>query len=1094
MMVDRKSRRERHRLPWPVQEADHAWVSADCPPTTGGNVFEVRLLGPVRAIRLGGEIALGGPKQRAVLALLLLEAGRVVSAARLVEEVWLGRPPPGAAKTLRSYVSRLRTLLASDVDLAARGGGYVLTVDTGHVDVDHFERLVAAGHAALANGDAAAAAGRFAEALGLWHGRALADVCEVETLALESARLEELRLTAIEGRIEADIASGRHAQVTGELERLVAEHPVRERLWRLLVLALYRDERQADALAASRRARDTLATELGLEPGEELRRLEQAVLRQEVPAARPPLRHNLPAPLTSFLGRGHDLAELDRLLGAARLITLTGPGGAGKTRLAVEVGTRAVERFPDGVWLADLAGIADPDLVPAQVMEALGVRQEGDMPVTEALRYRLRSADLLLLLDNCEHLLDACTELSGALLRSSPGLRVLATSREPLGLPGEVTYQVRPLAVPPEHADSDAATAPAVQLFLDRASAARGGAPADAGLVGVAGRISRKLDGLPLAIELAAARMGTLSAAEIEAHLSDLFRFLAYRRPAGDPRHQALQAAMDWSYELLSPDERRMLRELSVFAGGFGLAQVAEVCTGGDAAAALEVIDRLASKSLVTTETAEDATRYRLLETVRQYAADRLAAAGGTQAARELHALAFLHLAERERGLSALSREHGNFRAALEWSLAQGGQARHPGPQLAHALGDFWLARGLLAEGRNWLERALVAPAADQGLLAGLLRLLGATLYEAGDLDAAEAVLSKGSGDAAAAGTPAVGARIGVLLAEIHNMQGESNAEALAECEAAAAILESQGDLDGLAEAWMLVGKLRLWLDDPAAGEALERAIGYARQSGHHRAQMRASHWLVATFHRLPIPADTAVARAEKLLHAASGDPWAEADLLKPLCILYAYVGRAADARAALARGRAIFAGFGAKFALAESGISAGWMELTNADPVAAERYLREAYEALRAMGERRYFAFIAAMLAEALYAQGRFDEAQQMSDEVQAADVPDAGIWATSMLSLRAKILARNGQFPAARRLVAEAEALITPASSAVVQTEVLQAKAEVDRLAGAQDQAAASLRAALRIYENRRATQLAAQIGFTLASLAADTGISQA
>jgi predicted ATPase len=358
---------------------------------------------------------------------------------------------------------------------------------------------------------------------------------------------------------------------------------------------------------------------------------------------------------------------------------------------------------------------------------------------------------------------------------------VLATSREPLGLPGEVTYQVRPLAVPPEDPDADpgAATAPAVRLFLDRASAARGGSLAEAGLVAAAGRICRKLDGLPLAIELAAARLGTLSAAEIEANLADQFRFLAYRRPATDLRHQALRAAMDWSYELLSPEERGMLGELSVFAGSFGLAQAAEVCTGGDVAAALEVTDRLASKSLVTAETAADGTRYRLLETVRQYAADRLAEAGGTQAARQRHALAFLRLAQRERGLQVLSRDHDNFRAALEWSLAQGGPA---GPRMAYALGGFWLARGMLAEGRDWLERALAHPLTDQSLRAGLLRLLGATLFESGDLDRAEAVLAEGSAAAATASAPALQARIGVLLADIRNMQGRSNAETLAEC------------------------------------------------------------------------------------------------------------------------------------------------------------------------------------------------------------------------------------------------------------------------------------------------------------------------
>ncbi len=311
------------------------------PSVGGAAAFEPRLRGPVEAVRAGREVALGGPKQRAVLALLLLEAGRVVAAGRLIEAVWRGSPPPGAAKTLQSCVSRLRTALEPDVALVARAGGYVLSAGPGLVDTDLFEGLVAAGRGALGQGDAAAASERFTEALSLWRGRALAGMCEAEPLALEAARLEELRLAAVEGRVEADIELGRHAEVTGELESLTAEHPLRERSWRLLVLALYRGERQADALAAYQRAWAVLTGELGLEPGADLRALEQAVLRHQVPAPPPLPRHNLPAPLTSFLGREQDLAALDRLLTQARLVTLTGTGSAVAGRICRKAGWAA---------------------------------------------------------------------------------------------------------------------------------------------------------------------------------------------------------------------------------------------------------------------------------------------------------------------------------------------------------------------------------------------------------------------------------------------------------------------------------------------------------------------------------------------------------------------------------------------------------------------------------------------------------------------------------------------------------------------------------------------------------------------------------
>ena len=988
------------------------------PEVTWTSSFEVRLLGPVLVVRAGREVGLGGPRQRGVFALLVLQAGRVVPAGRLVEELWQGRPPPGAAKTLRSYVSRLRAALEPDAALTARAGGYVLSVSADAVDAERFERLVEAGQDTLSGGDAAAAAGRFREALGLWRGPALAGVVEAEQLAREGARLEELRLVAVEGRVEADIALGLHAEVTGELEGLVGEYPLRERLWWLLVLALYRAQRQADALAAYRRARDLLSAELGLEPGEELRRLEEAVLRQEVPASPSPARHNLPAPLTSFIGRERDLARLERLFGGARLVTLTGTGGTGKTRLALEAGLRVLEQFPDGVWLAELAGIADPGLVASQVMQALGVRQEGNVPVLEALAYRLRTAELLLVMDNCEHVLDACAELTRGLLRAAPGLRVLATSREPLGIPGEVACPVRPLDLPPEGSTRSAAEsgqAAAVRLFLDRGAAARGGPGREVAPAAVAERICRKLDGLPLAIELAAARLGTLSAAEIEAHLADRFRFLTYRRAPGDPRHRALRTAIDWSYELLSADERNFLAGLSVFAGTFGVAQAAEVCDAQDRTAALEVIDRLASKSLVIAEPAADGTRYRLLDTIRQYAADRLAEAGGTEAARQRHAAAFLRLAGRQRDPAVLDYEADNFRGALEWSLSSGNPA---GPQLARALGEYWLYRGLLQEGRGWLERALTLRPADGHLRADLLRLLGTVLCEAGDLQAADPVLAAGAETAAAVDARCARARISVLRADIQEMQGTPDAETLERCEQAAAVLEAGGDLDGLAEALTHAGKLRFWLGDlTGANEVLERAIACAKQAGNRRVQMRASHWLAVTFHALPVPVDVAVTRTEQLLRDAGGDAWAEADMLKPLCALYAYQGRFADARTAITRSRAALTRLGAKLALAESAIPAALVALTAGDPVEAERYAKDGYQAFRAMGKGGLLMDgLAGQIAEALYAQGRFDEARTAS---QARTGPVAIRYDKRLTE--AKLLARrqpvHGGTPGAER-----------------------------------------------------------------------------
>jgi non-specific serine/threonine protein kinase len=601
--------------------------------------------------------------------------------------------------------------------------------------------------------------------------------------------------------------------------------------------------------------------------------------------------------------------------------------------------------------------------------------------------------------------------------------------------------------------------------------------------VAVVARICRELDGLPLAIELAAARTSVLSVEEIEARLADKFRFLAYRRPVAGPRHQALKAAIGWSYELLSDQERAVFRALSVFAGGFGLGPAAAVCCDGDEGAALDMIDSLAAKSLIVAEPAPGLTRYRLLETIRQYAFGQLADAGEAAQARLRHTEAFLTLAEREIDLGVLSREHDNFRAALEHALSGGDPA---GPRLARALGGFWLARGFFQEARGWLERALAAGSPERRLRADLLRLLGTVLYEAGDLDRAEVVLGEGAEAAAAAGLAAAQARMGVRLADIRVLQGGLSTGALADCEAAAALLASEGDQAALAEAWLSIGKLRLFLGDARAGiEALEDAARYARQSGNHRTEVEARGWMVVAFRMLPVPAGAAIGRGEQFLQAASGDPWAEAMITQPLSVLYALAGRFADARAAVARSRSLYAAAGAEFGRAGGAMVAGDIELIAGDAAAAERKLAEGCQALRAMGARAYLSGALALLAEALYAQERLDEAERLTEEARAVAAADDIDTQARWRATRAKLHARRGQFAAASQLADEAVAAVSGTSYGTLLADVLVARAEVSRLAGAPAQAEASLREALRIYEEGQTAPLADRTRAALASL---------
>ena len=593
--------------------------------------------------RDGRPLELGGAQPKLLLALLALEPGWVVGVERLVDAIWGERLPAEPVNALQVIVSRLRRVLAPDQVVVSKPPGYLLAVDPERVDAVRFERLTAEADAAA--GRPERVAGLLRAALGLWRGEALADFPGVPAARAAATRLEELRLAAVEGRIEADLALGRSARVVGELQALVEREPLRERLHAQLMRALYAAGRQADALAAYRRACAALAERAGLDPSPELRRLERAILAQD-PALAPPAAQgpafpgstadgpgtpdpatsgpsaaapapssNLRAPPSSFVGREDEIARLRALLGRGRLVTLTGPGGAGKTRLAVELATRLVAEGGagrDGAWLADLAPLPDAALLPGAVLDAVNPGEElarlapspGARGATNAgaagrLLRALADRRLLLILDNCEHLAEAVARLTEAILAACPGVRILATSREALRVPGELRLSVPALPVPPEGLDDPARLLGygAVRLFAEPARAVDPGFAADAAeldrVTPTVAEICRRLDGLPLAIELAAARVNALPVQELSSRLHDRFRLLTTGARTAPPRHRTLRAVVDWSWELLLPAEQAALRRLVVFTGGCTLAAAERVC-GGPGLAAEEVAAALA--------------------------------------------------------------------------------------------------------------------------------------------------------------------------------------------------------------------------------------------------------------------------------------------------------------------------------------------------------------------------------------------------------------------------------------------------------------------------------------------------------------------
>jgi predicted ATPase/DNA-binding SARP family transcriptional activator len=714
---------------------------------------EFRDLGPLEVVAAGQPLDLGTPRQRTLLGLLLVHPGEVVSYDRLLEELWDGDPPATARHTLQGYAHRLRRTLGPDAwRLTTRPPGYQLKVSTGELDAQRFQDLATAGRRALVRDDPQAAADQLAAGLGLWRGPLLADLDEVAALEPERARLEALRLTALEDRIEADLALGGHGGLVSELEALLADHPYRERLWGQLMLALYRSDRQADALQAFHRARQVLDEELGIQPSRWLRRRQEQILLQdaalEVPDPTPPPRpqHHLPAQRTSFIGRRRELAELQGLLQTQRLICVTGPPGSGKTRLAVEVAASLLEAFPHGAWVVSLAEVADPELVRSAVATALGIPELPERPAAQALTDHLRSRRLLLVLDNFEHVLPAAV-VAAQLLDAAPGLRVLATSRTPLRLSGEQEYPLAPLPLPQPDAPADVLGNDALALFADRASAVDPHFVLGADNAPLIAEVVARLDGLPLAIELAAARLRLFPLDELARRLSPAVPLLTGGPVDHAARQRTLRDAIAWSDQLLGPADRALFRRLGVFQGGFTLEAAEAVAQGPLVTDLVAGIATLVEGSLLGRPVEPGQARFSMLETIREYALEQLRAAGEADAIGGRHAHFYTTLveqaepkltgADQARWLDRLEAEHANLQVALRWASQTGDTEM--ALLLAARLWRFWQLRGHFAEGRRWLEDVLAAEGPASMARAKALIGLAGLCYWQGDWDAAEA-------------------------------------------------------------------------------------------------------------------------------------------------------------------------------------------------------------------------------------------------------------------------------------------------------------------------------------------------------------------
>jgi predicted ATPase/DNA-binding SARP family transcriptional activator len=928
--------------------------------------MRVELLGTVQVRDdAGGTAHVGGPRARALLALLALDAGRVVPVGGLIDRLWDGDPPEGARSALQSMISRLRGVLGEVIE--SHPAGYRLAVGRDRVDALAFEDLAGQGTRALAGGDPARASAVLGQALALWQGPALAGLPATGPTAGIAARLEELRRSATADRIEADLAAAAAsdaAGLTAELRALVAEDPLAERPRALLMRALYLAGRQADALAVYADARAQLAAQLGVDPSPQLEQVYLGVLRRSLPEASLPEAREvgrgwlagkaespasagpeastdrvgsgptaaphttLRVPLTSLVGRDDQVAKVQALTGENRLVTLTGPGGVGKTRLATEVAGRVAAEARGEVWLVDLAPLTDPGDVPYAALSATGIRDRllgvpagtDRDPAPELgaalapdpsgrLVGGLRERSGLLVLDNCEHLIEAVAVLADAVLAGCPGVRVLAASREALGITGETVCPVPPLPVPPDSGDGELAAiaaAASVRLLADRARAVRPGFAVTGANAAEVARICRALDGMPLAIELAAARLRTMSPAQLTGRLGDRFALLTGGSRTALPRHQTLRAVVEWSWDLLSKPERVLARRLAALPAGATLGVAEGICSdqpdalGGDlpADAVLDALAGLADKSFlaVDDEVGDIEPRYRMLDTIRAYCLERLTEAEEADAVRDRMCGYYLTLAETADPLlrtgaqrpwfGVLAAESRNMQAAMRWAVDRGDA--DTALRFAASLAWFWwvsnqhgdceaLARAALALDAAGSRREDRASVEARGVCAVIAASSGWDMEPARELvDAAVAaaaadpsgrlphpligfahiqVVRFGGGgeralellaDYSGSADPWIGAALRLQSAEILRGLGRIE-EASLGCDAALAAFREIGEGWGTAMALMFRAELdKLTGDFRGAAIALEEGMASGRRIGTPENEMNwlYSNWL----------------------------------------------------------------------------------------------------------------------------------------------------------------------------------------------------------------------------------------------------------